>query len=196
MLHMPVDVRNLSLALLTLFASVALLHWASAVFIPIMISLLLTTALRPAVEILWRWHVPRWLGAGVLLIAIVGGMATAAWSLSDGAVQLLDSLPVAAKKVRDNLKARSGSASPAMTPASRAASTAEAVACSGKVAWLVRSPANPRSSSRAASTALSTSGLGNSATGEVTICISRPPGVSARVYARRRPHASRPACQL
>ena len=32
--------------------------------------------------------------------------------LSDGAVQLLDSLPVAAKKVRDNLKARSGSASP------------------------------------------------------------------------------------
>jgi predicted PurR-regulated permease PerM len=112
MLHMPVDVRNLSLALLTLFASVALLHWASAVFIPIMISLLLTTALRPAVEVLWRWHVPRWLGAGVLLISIVGAMGTAAWSLSDGAVQLLDSLPVAAKKVRDNLKTRSGTASP------------------------------------------------------------------------------------
>lgn len=112
MLHMPVDVRNLSLALLTLFASVALLHWASAVFIPIMVSLLLTTALRPAVEILWRWHVPRWLGAGVLLVSIVGAMATAAWSLSDGAVQLLDSLPVAAKKVRDTLKTRSGSASP------------------------------------------------------------------------------------
>ena len=45
MLHMPVDVRNLSLALLALFASVALLHWASAVFIPIMLSLLLTIAL-------------------------------------------------------------------------------------------------------------------------------------------------------
>jgi predicted PurR-regulated permease PerM len=50
MLHMPVDVRNLSLAMLALFASVALLHWASAVFIPIMLSLLLTTALRPLVE--------------------------------------------------------------------------------------------------------------------------------------------------
>ena len=112
MLHMPVDVRNVSLALLTLFASVALLHWASAVFIPIMISLLLTTALRPGVDMLWRWHVPRWLGAGVLLIAIVGSMATAAWSLSEGAAQLVDSLPVAAKKVRDNLKARTGKASP------------------------------------------------------------------------------------
>ncbi|MBX9833971.1 MAG: AI-2E family transporter, partial [Burkholderiaceae bacterium] len=49
-LHMPVDVRNMSLALLALFAGVALLHWASAVFIPIMLSLLLTTALRPAVD--------------------------------------------------------------------------------------------------------------------------------------------------
>ncbi len=112
MLHMPVDVRNLSLALLTVFASVALLHWASAVFIPIMLSLLLTTALRPGVEMLRRWHVPRWAGAGILLIAIVASVASAAWSLSDGAAQLVDSLPVAAKKVRDNLRARTGTTSP------------------------------------------------------------------------------------
>ena len=97
MLHMPVDVRNLSLALLALFASVALLHWASAVFIPIMLSLLLTIALRPAVEMRARWHVPRALGAGVLLVAIVAGLASTAWSLSDGAAQLVDSVPVVAK---------------------------------------------------------------------------------------------------
>lgn len=112
MLHMPVDVRNLSLALLTVFAGLVLLHWASAVFIPIMLSLLLTTALRPGVEILRRWHVPRWLGAGVLLISIIFGLASAAWSLSDGAAQLVDSLPVAAKKVRDNIKTRTGTRSP------------------------------------------------------------------------------------
>lgn len=108
MLQMPVDVRNMSLALLALFAGVALLHWASAVFIPLMLSLLLTTALRPAVNILRRWHLPRPLGAALLLIAIVGGMASMAWSLSDQAVQLVDSLPVAAKKVRDNLRAQAG----------------------------------------------------------------------------------------
>ncbi|WP_374671302.1 AI-2E family transporter [Acidovorax temperans] len=126
MLHMPVDVRNLSLALLALFASVALLHWASAVFIPIMLSLLLTTALRPLVDRLYRYHVPRWLSAGALLISLVLGLASAAWSLSDGATQLVDSLPVAAKKVRDNLKARAGGSSPLDTVQKAAAQIEQA----------------------------------------------------------------------
>jgi predicted PurR-regulated permease PerM len=126
MLHMPVDVRNVSLALLAVFAALALLHWASAVFIPIMLSLLLTTALRPAVDALKRWHVPRWLGAGVLLIGIVTGLGTMAWSLSDGAAQLVDSLPVAAKKVRDNLQTRSGAISPLDTVQKAAAQIEQA----------------------------------------------------------------------
>ncbi|WCM94692.1 AI-2E family transporter [Acidovorax sp. NCPPB 2350] len=104
LLHMPVDVRNLSLALLALFAGIALLHWASAVFIPLMLSLLLTIALQPAVTALRRWYVPRWLGAGVLLMGLVGGLGGAAWSLSDGAAELVDSLPVAARKVRDAVR--------------------------------------------------------------------------------------------
>jgi len=112
MLHMPVDVRNMSLALLALFATVALLHWASAVFIPLMLSVLLTTALHPAVTALHRWHIPRWLGAGVLLIGIVGSLAGAAWSLSDGAAELVDSLPVAARKVRDAARLRVSGPSP------------------------------------------------------------------------------------
>ena len=126
MLHMPVDVRNLSLALLALFASLALLHWASAVFIPIMLSLLLTTALRPAVDAMRRWHIPRWLGAGVLLIAIVSSLATTAWSLSDGAAQLVESLPVAAQKVRDRIKARGKTASPLDTVQKAAAQIEQA----------------------------------------------------------------------
>ncbi|XDF33893.1 AI-2E family transporter [Paracidovorax avenae] len=103
-LQMPVDVRNLSLALLALFAAVALLHWASAVFIPLMLSVLLTIALQPIVTALRRWYIPRWLGAGVLLLGIVGGLGGTAWSLSDGAAELVDSLPVAARKVRDAMR--------------------------------------------------------------------------------------------
>ncbi len=134
MLQMPVDVRNLSLALLALFAGVALLHWASAVFIPLMLSLLLTTALRPVVNILRRWHIPRPVGAALLLIALVGGMASMAWSLSDQAVQLVDSLPVAAKKVRDNLRARAGMPSTLDTMQKAAAQIEQAAAESAAAA--------------------------------------------------------------
>ncbi|WCM90908.1 AI-2E family transporter [Acidovorax sp. NCPPB 3576] len=112
MINMPIDVRNMSLALLALFATVALLHWASAVFIPLMLSVLLTTALHPAVSALHRWHIPRWLGAGVLLMGIVGSLGGAAWSLSDGAAELVDSVPVAARKVRDAMRQRMGGPSP------------------------------------------------------------------------------------
>ncbi len=111
-LNMPVDIRSLSLALLALFASIAVLHWASAVFIPLMLSVLLTTSLQPAVQWLYRWHVPRWAGAGILLLSIVGGLGTTAWKLSDGATQLVESLPVAARKVRDAVRTRVSGPSP------------------------------------------------------------------------------------
>lgn len=127
LLHMPVDVRNLSLALLTVFAAVAMLHWASAVFIPLMLSVLLTIALQPVVDRLQRLRVPRWLGAGVLLMAIVGGIGGAAWSLSDGASELVDSVPVAARKVRDALQQRVRGPSPLDTM-QRAASQIEQAA--------------------------------------------------------------------
>ena len=58
--------------------------------------------------------------------------------------------------------AASASASPQITPASRAAMTAAASAVAGIVAAEVMSPARPRSSASARSTAVSTSGGGSS----------------------------------
>lgn len=107
-LHAPVDVRSLSLALLALFASIAVLHWAAAVFIPVALSVLITSALSPAVSGLQRWHVPRWLGAAVLLVALVGALSATVWKLGDGASQVIESLPVAVKKVRDKLRDEAG----------------------------------------------------------------------------------------
>ncbi|WP_213955284.1 MULTISPECIES: AI-2E family transporter [unclassified Variovorax] len=100
MLHMPVDVRSASLVVLVVLATVFTLHWASAVFIPLMLSLLLTYALAPVVERLARWHVHRALGAGLVLLAIGGAFGATVYSLADSAGELLDSLPVAAQKLR------------------------------------------------------------------------------------------------
>ena len=100
LLHMPVDVRSASLVVLAVLASVFALHWVAAVFIPLMLSLLLTYALAPVVNRLVRWHVPRALAAAAILLAIGGAFGWTGYSLSGSAAELVDSLPVAAQKLR------------------------------------------------------------------------------------------------
>ena len=100
LLHMPVDVRSASLVVLAVLASVFALHWAAAVFIPLMLSLLATYALAPVVDRLERWHLPRALAAALLLLGIGGAFGWTGHSLSGSAAQLVDSLPVAAQKLR------------------------------------------------------------------------------------------------
>ena len=70
LLHMPVDVRSASMVVLAVLASVFALRWAAAVFIPLMVSLMLTYALAPLVDRLERWKISRWLGAAVILSLI------------------------------------------------------------------------------------------------------------------------------
>ncbi len=105
-LHMPVDIRSLSLAVLAVFASIFVLRWAQAVFIPFMLGLIFSYALSPMVNAMESRRVPRWLGAAILLLAIFGAAGTTAYSLSDQAVKLVDSLPTAAQKFRQAIQAR------------------------------------------------------------------------------------------
>ncbi|SCK60951.1 Predicted PurR-regulated permease PerM [Variovorax sp. HW608] len=100
LLHMPVDVRSASLLVLAVLGSVFALHWAAAVFIPLMVSLMLTYALSPLVDLLERWKVSRWVGSAVILLALGGAMGWAGYSLSGSAQDLVDALPLAAQKLR------------------------------------------------------------------------------------------------
>jgi len=81
---------------------------AQAVFIPLMLSLLLTYALAPVVHFLERFKLPCWLGAAIVLITLGVATGWTAYRLSDSAAELLDALPAAAQKLR--VAARSNSA--------------------------------------------------------------------------------------
>ncbi|RYY81733.1 MAG: AI-2E family transporter, partial [Comamonadaceae bacterium] len=106
MLHMPVDVRSASLVVLAVLASVYVLRWAADVFIPLMLSLMAVYALSPVVERLVRWHIPRAIAAALVLLAIGGATGSTGYVLADSAGRLVDSLPVAAQKLRQAARNR------------------------------------------------------------------------------------------
>jgi predicted PurR-regulated permease PerM len=104
LLHMPVDIRSMSLVVLTVLAILGVLRWASAFFIPLMVALVFSYALSPVVDWLARRKVPRTVSAAVLIVGILGGMGGAVYSLADDANALVTSLPQAARKLRDSLR--------------------------------------------------------------------------------------------
>jgi predicted PurR-regulated permease PerM len=90
--------RSAPLILLAVFATIFVLEWAQAVVIPLVLALIIGYALGPVVDRLERLAIPRALSAAVLLLAIVVGAGSAAWSLRDEAASLIDTLPEAVQK--------------------------------------------------------------------------------------------------
>ena len=127
-LHMPVDVRSFSLGLLALLASIYTLHWAGAVFIPILVGIMSSYALSPVVDWFHSRRVPRALSAAVLLMGILGGVAALAYSLSDDASKLVEQLPAATEKLRSALHTLPGAPRNTLTTVQQAASHLEQAA--------------------------------------------------------------------
>lgn len=125
MLHMPVDIRNMSLVVLAGLALLFVLHWAKAVFIPIMLSVLLSYAFSPVVNWLELKRVPRWLGAAVLLLGMLGVIGSTTYALSNNAAQLLESLPVAVQKFRSVTKIKTGQPDSTLESVQKAATQIE-----------------------------------------------------------------------
>src|SRR4051812_24492852 len=69
----PVDMRNATVTVIAVIATVLLLQYAQSVFIPLVLGLLMSYALDPAVTKLQKLRIPRAAGAGFLILALVGG---------------------------------------------------------------------------------------------------------------------------
>jgi predicted PurR-regulated permease PerM len=104
LLNAPVDVRSVSLVVIAVLASLVVLHWASAVFVPLLLGLMFSYALTPLVNRLVRLRLPRALAAALLLIGIAGGVGWITYSLSDDATSMIETLPEAAQKLRRSLE--------------------------------------------------------------------------------------------
>lgn len=104
LLHMPpMEARNVAMVVLVVLAILAVLRFASGFFIPLMLGLVFSYALWPMVDGLERLRIPRAISAGVLILGILGGIAGSVYSLADDANALIESLPAAARKLRDTV---------------------------------------------------------------------------------------------
>lgn len=128
MLHMPVNTRSAAVGVIAVICCIALLQLGRNVFIPFMLALVFSYALSPIVDRMTRWHLPRALAASLLLFGLIGGVGTAAWSLKDDAVSMIDSLPDATEKMRRALAAWRPQGQSALAKVQKAATQIERAA--------------------------------------------------------------------
>src|SRR5471030_903718 len=76
---------SLSLTVLATIALVAALYLARAFVVPLLIGILASYALRPVVDWLQAHHIPRPVGAALVLVALVGSLLWVGYSLRDDA---------------------------------------------------------------------------------------------------------------
>ena len=100
---------SLAAGVLAVIALVAALYLARAFFIPLLIGILASYTLRPLVDWLRTLHIPRGIGAALVLSLLVGGVSWVAVALSDDVSAMIEKLPDAARKLRQDLSdARTG----------------------------------------------------------------------------------------
>jgi predicted PurR-regulated permease PerM len=94
---------SLALTVLAAIALVAALYLARAFFVPLLIGILASYALRPVVDWLQAHYLPRPVGAALALVALVGSLSWVGYSLSGDAAAMIEKLPEAARKLRQTM---------------------------------------------------------------------------------------------
>ena len=97
-------VADIALVILSTCGLMAVLYWAQEVFIPIVLSVLISYALEPLVRGLTRIWVPRLLASVLVVLAFAGALLYAGYAFSDDAARLVAEVPQAAAKLREALE--------------------------------------------------------------------------------------------
>jgi predicted PurR-regulated permease PerM len=106
-LKVPVNIRNVALTFVAVAAAVLLLRYMQEVLIPLALGGLLFYALDSPVDWLQRRHVPRALGAALVLGLFVASVGGIAYSLQGQAMAVAEGLPEGARKLREVIRGTS-----------------------------------------------------------------------------------------
>lgn len=120
--------ERVAISVVAIVILVAALYLARAFLVPLLIGILVSYALRPVVDALGRLHVPRALAAAVVVAGLAGATSWMVYSLGDEATALIEKLPEAARKLRQDMKLTRSSAPSALQNVQEAASELERAA--------------------------------------------------------------------
>ncbi len=120
--------RHPALTILAIAAVIFLLKYMQDVFIPFVLAGLTFYALDPMVDRLQRWYVPRAIGAAFVLVLLIAGVATLAYTLQDDLVAVANDLPAATQKLRATLRANRNQPPGAMEKLQQAATAIDKTA--------------------------------------------------------------------
>jgi len=99
----PFSRMMVAVGALAVIATVAALYLARAFFVPLLLGILASYALRPVVDWLKLCHVPRPVSAALVLAVLTGSLSWVAVAVSDDAAAMVEKLPEAARKLRQTL---------------------------------------------------------------------------------------------
>ena len=139
---------HLAASMLAVLALVAALYLARGFFVPLLIGILASYTLHPLVDWLQAYRVPRSVGAALVLAMLVGSFSWIAFSLSDDARAVIETLPEAARKLRKDLSTARSGAPTALQNMQEAATELQGAAADAG--------ANPKSRAKPAARAVAT----------------------------------------
>ena len=98
------EVRSVAITGLFVLAVLYTLFFARAFLLPIVLAVLLDFLLSPIIRALKRIHIPEPLGAAMVLLALLGVLGGAAYSLADPAREWVQKAPQSLAKVQERLR--------------------------------------------------------------------------------------------
>ena len=106
------QITRIAVVVIAVAVTIALLRWGQSFFVPLLLGVFTGYAFRPWVSALARLRIPRALGAALTMCCVAALVTAALYSLREGAMELTEQLPDAARKVRSILGEKSNATKP------------------------------------------------------------------------------------
>jgi predicted PurR-regulated permease PerM len=122
------DVRSVALSVMAVLGVILMLQYAESVLIPVVVAVLISYVLDPAVTSLHNRGVPRGIGALFAILLLCGVIGVGVYTLTGQAMAVIETVPVAARRLADRFEPRKGQPEGALEKVQTAAKEIERAA--------------------------------------------------------------------